>query len=84
MNDNLYEFIDVLTYLVLAPGVIGVYWDSANKCWRIQLDSKDFLREIELWDENKEPGSKYPYELVATYGTVEVFCISVRRCRHDS
>lgn len=75
MNDALCELIDVLTYLDLAPGVIGVYWDSVSKCWRIQLDSEDFLREIELWDENKEPGNKYPYELVATYGPVEVFCL---------
>ena len=84
MNDNLCEFIDMLDELGPVPCVIGVYWNDTSKCWRIQLDSEDFLREIELWDENKEPGSKYPYELVATYGTVEVFCISVRRCRHDS
>jgi len=75
VNDDLCEFIDTLDELSPAPGVIGAYWSSASICWRIQLDNEDFLREIELWDENKEPGSKYPYELVATYGTVEVFCL---------
>jgi len=75
MNDNLCELIDILTYIDLAPGVIDVYWSSTNICWRIQLDQDDFLREIELWDENTAYGSKYPYELVATYGNVEVFCL---------
>ena len=78
MNDDLCELIDMLDELNPAPGVIGVYWNSADKCWRIQLDSEDFLREFDLYDENREPGDIYPYELVVTHGTVEVFCI-VRR-----
>ena len=75
MNEALCEFKDVLDELVPVPGVIGVYWDSTSKCWRIQMDDEDFLREFELWDENKYPGRALPYELVATYGTVEVFCL---------
>ena len=75
MNDDLCEMIDALDALSLADGVIGAYWCTASKCWRIQLDNEDFLREIEIWDENKAPGSKYPYELVANRGTVEVFCL---------
>ena len=75
MNEELSELVDVLTYLDLAPGVIGVYWNSADKCWRIQMDNEDFLREFDLWDENREPGDKYPYELSVSYGPVEVFCL---------
>ena len=75
MNDDLCELIDVLAYLDLAPGVTSAYWSTTSKCWRIHMDSEAFLREIEIWDENKAPGSAYPYELVATYGPVEVFCL---------
>ena len=75
MNDDLCEFKDVLDELVPPPGAIGVYWNSASKCWRIQMDSEDFLREFELWDENREPGDTYPYELVCQFGPVEVFCL---------
>ena len=74
MTDALDELIATLDELIPAPGVIGVYWNSADKCWRVQLDSEDFLREFDLYDENREPGDKYPYELVANRGTVEVFC----------
>jgi len=75
MNDALDEMIDTMDELSPAPGVIGVYWSSTSKCWRIQLDNEDFLRKFELWDENRELGDKYPYELVCQFGTVEVFCL---------
>ena len=75
MNEELNEFKDSLDDLVPVPGVIGVYWSGSRKCWRIQLDNEVFLREIVFWDENKAPGCAYPYELVAAYGTVEVFCL---------
>ena len=78
MNDDLCEFIDMLDELSPVPGAIGVYWSSTSKCWRIQLDNEDFLREIEICDAIPQDGSMYPYELVATYGTVEVFCIAKR------
>ena len=75
MNDALDEFIATLDELIPVTGVIGVYWDSTSKCWRIQLDNDFFLREFEFFDEEKEPGNKYPYELSVTYGPVEVFCL---------
>jgi hypothetical protein len=75
MNDELCELIDTLDELIPAPGAIGVYWNSTSKRWRIQLDAEDFLSEIELWDAIQQDHSLYPYELVADYGAVEVFCL---------
>ena len=75
MNDDLIDFLETFDELVPLPGVIGVYWSSSSKCWRVQLDNEYFLQEFAFWDENKLPGHKYPYELVADYGTVEVFCL---------
>ena len=75
MNADLAEFKDVLDELVPVAGVIGVYWDSTSKCWRIQMDEDAFLREFEFWDEDKAPGNIYPYELLVTYGPVAVFCL---------
>ena len=78
MIDNLQQFIEAMDGIVPVTGVIGVYWDSTSKCWRIQMDEDAFLREIEIWDENKAPGRPYPYalvELVANRGNVEVFCL---------
>ena len=75
MNDDLCDLIDVLNELSPLTGAIGSHWNSASKCWRIHLDSEDFLREIEIWDAIPQDSSLYPYELVATYGTVEVFCL---------
>ena len=75
MNEDLQEFVDTLDELDPAHGVIGTYWNSTSRCWRVQLDNEHFLREFDLWDENREVGDKYPYELVVTYGNVEVFCL---------
>lgn len=75
MNEDLNEFVDMLDELDPALGVIGVYWDTSSRCWRVQMDDEDFLSQFEFWDENKHPGKRYPYELFATCGNVEVFCL---------
>ena len=75
MNDDLIDFLETFDELLPANGVIGVYWDSARQGWRVQMDDEKFLQQFAYWDENKHPGSRYPYELVADYGTVEVFCL---------
>jgi len=75
VNDDLCEFRDVLDELVPVPGVISVCWNRTSKCWRIQLDQDDFLREFDFLDDDKEPGNKYPYELAVSGGPVEVFCL---------
>ena len=75
MNEDLNEFVDMLDELDPALYVIGVYWNTTSRCWRVQMDSEDFLREFDFWDENKYPGNRYPYELVVDRGNVEVFCL---------